>query len=207
MTSTITRNSLRAARLRPALLTAALLLALAALAPACELTSSSCPGKLQSAGNLTLTYKAVDKGDTCRITAQSDGGPANAPLAVTPTAAVVSLCAGQDDAGVITVAIAIGSSGYRTTTLDGGSFALTATTPGAGATACICPIDLVETLTGTLLQADGGTIAFGSDGGLLPLSSLSGALDDAVKATAGVGASCSCNLPCGIHYSLAGTPQ
>lgn len=190
-----------------ALLPAALLLALAALAPACELTSSSCPGKLQSAGTLALTYTAVDKGDTCRITAQSDGGPANAPLALTPTATTVALCAGQDDAGVVSVAIAIGTSGFRTATLDGGSFALTASTPAAAATACTCPIDLTETLTGTLLRADGGTIGFEADGGLLPLSGLAGALDDTVRATAGSGAPCTCNLPCGIHYALAATPR
>ena len=191
--------------LRPALLHAALLASLAPLSSACELTSTSCPGKLSSVGTLTLSYSPRDGGDTCLITRQSDGGPANLPLGITPSTTSLALCAGQDGAGAVSLALAIGSSGYRTVTADAGSFALTASTANAAGSACACPIDLTETLSATLLRADGGTVGFESDGGFAPLSGLVGALDYAVRASAG-GAACSCNLPCGIHYSLAGTP-
>ena len=181
---------------------APLLCAAAALLPACEQTSAGCPGRLDPVASLALSYAPIDKGDTCRITRRTDGGPVDAGLAVTPPAAKLSVCAAQSDAGVLSLAVAVGTSGYRTVTIDGGSFSLTSTTGGPGS-ACICAIELTETLSGTLQRADGGALGFESDGGFTPLSGFGGAIDDSIKAAAG-GGPCNCNLPCGIHYALTG---
>ena len=67
--------------------------------------------------------------------------------------------------------------------------------------ACLCPVDLTETLTGQPRIADGGVFGLEADGGMPAVVGVSGTLVEAISASSTSGA-CACALPCAAGFSF-----
>lgn len=181
----------------------ALLLPAAGLlcAVACD-SNLACPPGFSALGNFTVGFAAVDAGPACTITRATDGGPADASLTGTPSPALVLLCGTATDAGDVALAYSFRGSGTHSVTLDGGVFSQSTTGANQTGSACLCPLDLTETITGTPKTADGGLLRVEADGGLGPVTGISGTLTEAISASAG-STGCACTLPCVAGYSFS----
>jgi hypothetical protein len=182
-------------------LQAALVLPLLALvcAVACD-SNLACPPGFSALGSFNVGFSQFDAGAVCMINKMTDGGPADASLVSTPSSALMILCGGTTDAGDLSVSFSFRGSGMHSTTLDGGVFVQSNTGSQTG-TACICALDITETLTGTLRTADGGPFALQADGGFSQLTGISGTLTEAISSSAGT--ACACTLPCNAGFSYS----
>jgi hypothetical protein len=185
-------------------LPAALLLPLLSLvcAAACE-SSLACPPGFSALGSFSVGFSPIDAGAACMINKMTDGGPADASLVSTPSSALMILCGGTTDAGDLSVSYSFRGSGTHSAKLDGGAFGQSnAGSTGQAGTACLCPLDLTETLTGTLRTADGGAFGLQDDGGFVQVTGITGTLTEAISASAGSTA-CACTLPCSAGFSYS----
>ena len=189
---------------------AAALASVAVCAAGCtETLQQQCPPNSTTVGGFTLKFSGLDKGDSCIVNLAADGGPLDASVAATPADTAATLCANGNDGGTIVLLVANQQS--RTSTVDdGGNFSFASAALGIAGTQCNCPIDINETLSGTLVGKDGGPALFDVDGGLAPVGNIDAGLVDAVTATdagAGVDAGvCRCNTPCALRYGINGVP-
>ena len=180
----------------------ALLFAAALCAVACD-SNLACPPGYNVLGNFNVAFTPIDAGAACMITRKTDGGPADASLLNTPAATLLLLCgAHKGDAGdgTFSLSYSFRGTGTHNATLDGGAFSQANTAGGQSGSACLCPIDLTETISGELRTADGGAFGLEQDGGLSPVVGVSGSSFIAVSASAG-SSHCACTLPCATGFS------
>ena len=190
-----------ARRLRPLLL---LPLAAVLCAVACD-SNLACPPGYNALGNFTVAFAAADAGAACTITRTSDGGPADAALTGTPPPALMLLCGNATDAGDVGLAYSFRGSGTHSVRLDGGVFSQATTGTGQLGSACLCALDLTETITGRPRTLDGGPLRLEADAGLSSVTGISGTLSEAISASAG-STGCACALPCVAGYTFS-SPQ
>jgi hypothetical protein len=180
------------------------------LATGCpESLSASCPTSSVAAGNFNLNLALQPSSPQCRVVLALDGGPADGDVAATPTSQAATICSGPDPAdGGPLVYLAVQNRTVRQSALaPDGNFAFTTTSPNVTGTVCNCPVDITETITGSLAPSTPGPFELGPDGGLTPsVGSMSGTLVDSLAVTPG-GTGCLCNLPCNLTYQLSGTKQ
>jgi hypothetical protein len=188
-------------------------LAAALLCAACDQTNPrSCPSGATLLGNFAVTYAAkAGSTDSC-VAAFPDGGVTDAGITTTPAPDVVTLCGGlASDGGV---QLYLGASGNTLTpsATDAGTFNTTGSVQAVNGTICSCAVDVAEAVSFVPVVADGGALvpaadAGVTDGGQWPyVQSIGGGLDYTFTASAASnGLSCTCGLPCGAHYTFAGT--
>jgi hypothetical protein len=182
------------------------------LATGCpESLSASCPTSSVAAGNFALNLALQPSSSQCRVVLAVDGGPADGDVASPPTSQAATICSGPDPAdGGPVVYLAVENRTLRQSALGpDGNFAFTTISPNVTGRVCgtACPLDITETITGSLVPSTPGPFHLGPDGGLTPaIASISGTLVDAVAVTPG-GTGCLCNLPCNLTYQLSGTKQ
>lgn len=174
--------------------------ALVLCAVACD-SNLACPPGYGALGNFTVGFAAVDAGPACTINRTSDGGPADASLTGLPPPALMLLCGAATDAGDVAVAYSFRGSGTHSVTLDGGVFSTASTGANQTGFACLCALDLTETITGTPKTADGGPLRVEGDGGLGAVVGITGTVTEAIRASAG-STGCACALPCVAGYSF-----
>ncbi|GAC1347901.1 MAG: hypothetical protein NVS2B9_14010 [Myxococcales bacterium] len=164
-----------------------------------------CPPGSKPAGSFSvaLTFQA-GRADECRVIAAADGGAIDASLATTPSPRDSALCFADGDAGPI-LYLALSDSVRASPLGDGGSFTFTSSTQ-VEKSACSCPLNVDETISGQLAGSGDGGVVYSSDGGLSPIRGFSGVVADAVSSPDG-GPPCRCNVPCALRYDLAGTKQ
>lgn len=189
---------------RPAVPLLAALLAAAGLAGCPEtFFSQTCPTGSKNEGTFTTTFSDTFGAKECRVTADADGGPADASLRNTPSTFSATLCSQAGaDGGPPVLYMATGTGLPRQSPIgDGGTFAFTSANTVTG-TICICAIEVKETISGTLLPASGSDagVTYDADAGLESLRGFTAALVDEVDG----GSSCHCNVPCTIEYRLDG---
>ena len=186
------------------------LFALLVLATGCpESLSASCPTGSAAAGNFNLGLALQASSPQCRVILAVDGGPADGDVAATPSSQAATICSGPDPAdGGTLVYLAVQNRSARQSPLSpDGNFTFTTNSTNVTGSVCNCPVDINETITGTLLPATPGAFQQGPDGGLTPaIGSISGTLVDALSVTTG-GTGCLCNVPCNLTYQLTGTRQ
>ncbi|MBS2025407.1 MAG: hypothetical protein JST92_23655 [Deltaproteobacteria bacterium] len=192
-------------RSRPAAFAAVVLAGAAAIAACQDSFNPVCPTGTRNEGSFLATFTPLPAATDCRITSDSDGGALDASLASTPAAVNTTICSlPPPDGGTPTVYMEFNSNLPRVSTLDdGGTFVFTSSTTISGS-ACVCNIDVTETISGTLLPADGtdAAVTFDVDaGGFTPMRGFTATIVDAVDG----GAGCHCNIPCSIQYRLDGT--
>lgn len=183
----------------------AALLAAAGLAGCPEtFFNQTCPTGAKNEGTFTTSFTPTTGAKECRVTADADGGPADAALGVTPSAFSATLCSQAGaDGGPPVLYMAAGSGLPRQSPIgDGGTFVFSSANTVTGTT-CICAIEVKETITGTLLPASGSDagVAYDPDAGLDSLRGFTAALVDEVD---GGPSGCHCNVPCTIEYRLDG---
>ena len=173
-----------------------------------ETLQQQCPTGSTTVGGFTLKFSPVDAGDACLVVLAPDGGTLDAGLAALPADTAATLCATGADGGSVVLLVANQQS--RTSALDdGGNFTFATSAANIAGTQCNCPIDIAETLSGTLVGKDGGAATFDADGGLAPVGNIDAGLVDSVTATntGGVDAGiCRCNTPCFLRYGINGVP-
>jgi len=169
-------------------------------AVACD-SNLACPQGFNALGSFNVGFTSVDAGAACMINKMTDGGPADASLIGQPDSKLMLLCAAQNDGG-LSLSYSFRGTGTHTVDLDGGVFAQANTGTGQTGSACLCPLDLTETITGTLRTADGGAFAVEADGGFSPVIGITGTLAEAISASSS-SSSCACTLPCvaGFTYT------
>jgi len=112
------------------------------------------------------------------------------------------ICGAATDAGDVALAYSFRGSGTHSVTLDGGVFSQSTTGTNQLGSACVCALDLTETITGTPRTIDGGPLRVEGDAGLSPITGISGTLSEAISASAG-STNCACALPCVAGYSFS----
>jgi len=179
-------------------------------------TGQLCPAGTQQAGvfNTSLTFNSNDP-QQCYYSL--DGGVPDASLAATgpdagPDTFTSAICSGFDVDGGPLIYFAVPALVRYGTPGDAGAFFFETQSLVTG-TACGCDIYVTEQINGTLTPlAAGGSVQIDADGGLPPLGGFTGTVVDQIdNVDAGNDptpstATCSCNLPCDLQYTLAGTP-
>ncbi|OLC18474.1 MAG: hypothetical protein AUG04_02000 [Deltaproteobacteria bacterium 13_1_20CM_2_69_21] len=180
-----------------------LLLLLLLLAACPDESGRQCPPNTNVVGDYTVTFTAQDGGNEC-IAIDPDGGP-SVRLAITPPfVKPATLCvATANDGGTQLQLLSPGKGTKRSDLLPDGGFHFTGDpVPPGQTTACICDVNIVETIDGYLLS--GGAFALRPDGGLPLITGLTATLVDLVT-DAGSGPGCRCSFPCTVTYSLSGS--
>ena len=140
-----------------------------------------------------------------------DGGTPAASLAATgtdagPVSFSAAICSCYDDAGVATVYLALPSIVRGSSLGAGGTFSFGTTSIVQG-TACGCDIYVAETISGSLTGTTDAGVSLNADGGLPTLLGFSGTVVDQISDNnADAGATCSCNLPCDLQYTMSAVP-
>jgi hypothetical protein len=165
---------------------------------------ASCPAGTSAIGTFSVSFTAVDAGDTCVVTRSADGGPTDAGLVSELSDTELAFCA-QSDGGPELYLWFYGSSAKKIS-LDGGSFSTSAGASDVTGSNCLCALDISETISGRIWAADGGPPVVLADGGLAPLAGFSAQIDEKFHDHQS-GEDCACNLPCGVHYSFSGGLQ
>jgi len=186
-----------------------LLAALAFCALACPDTLGQlCPAGTVSAGQFNVTLTLQAQSNSCVVTDDGDGGPADGSLgSSTPQMFAATLCSGLADGGTH-VLLAVAQHGVRDSVLgpDAG-FVFSSLSTNVQGTVCRCPLDVQETISGNLFGPPTG-ITPDSDGGLSNVVAIGGTVVDSVAASPPAGGAdaghCSCGLPCAVTYTLAG---
>jgi len=186
----------------------AIAVAAAALAAAFACTSgASCPAGAVQIASYTVTYTALDGGDTCIVYMLPDGGATYQDLLTTPSPSSMLLCASGIDSGTPQLYLSSAAlTGAGTTTYTSSS-----TESDVSNTACICDLSIGDSLSITLNTIDGGPFAFlppsAPDAGVsfTPVPTFTGQLNYSLQAAGDNTVACGCNVPCGAHYSLSAT--
>ena len=181
-----------------------LLLPLLLLTACPDQTGLQCPPNTSLVGNYALTFTAQDAGDEC-IAVDPDGG-AKVKLAITPPFVKgATLCVTTaGDAGPQLQLLSPNKGSKTSDVLADGGFHFTgAPVPPGTQTACICDVNVTETVDGYLVT--GGDFALRPDGGLPPILGMKATLVDLLT-DGGSATPCRCTLPCTVTYALDGTP-
>jgi hypothetical protein len=172
------------------------------LAACPEQSGLQCPPNTSIVGQYSLAFTANHDAGECLW--RDDGGTQR-PLTLDDAGVRgTTLCVGSAaDGGPELQLLVPGKGGARKSDLlaDGG-FVFVSDPVVAQGTACVCDVNVSETLAARLLGGDPFTLR--PDGGLPPISGLTATLADRV--TNDAGAVCKCDLPCTITYSIAGSP-
>jgi hypothetical protein len=177
----------------------AFLLLLLLPAACLEQSGLQCPPNTSIVGQYALGFTGTHDAGEC---IHNDGGPDGGPLRLTLDDAGVksaTVCVGTwPDGGTQLNLLVAGKGGARTSDLlpDGGFLFANA---AGQTTACGCEVTVEETFGGYLRTA--GPFVLRPDGGLPPITGITGTLADGVTG----GTSCACNLPCTVTYSINGT--
>jgi hypothetical protein len=182
-----------------------LLPALLLLAACPDQVGLECPPNTSIIGQYAFAFKPVDAGDQCRVDAGSDKDAGYLSLENLGTKPA-TLCAGTAaDGGPQVQLLVAGKGGVRKSDLlDDGGFRFVTDPIVAQGTACICDVIDSETLEGFLMTG-GSPFALRPDGGIPPISGVSGRLVDRLT-DAGPGSDCLCTFPCTVSYDITGTP-
>jgi hypothetical protein len=175
-----------------------LLAAAGALLAGCA--ASTCPSGTSAVGSFTVSFTAVDAGDTCIVTRLADGGATNTPLVSQPSTTSLAFCA-QSDGGPELYMWFYGG-GATKVSYDGGAFSVSGSSTDVSG--CLCALNVSETISGRVWSADGGLPSLQDDGGVAPFGGFSAQVDETFSAYQS-GENCACSLPCGVHYSFSGT--
>lgn len=169
-----------------------------------ETFSMACPTGSHNEGTFTATFALVTPHpEECRITKDADGGPIDGgTLSGNPPPFQATLCSQVLADGGALLYMAVGTSALpRVSPVGpGATFAFFSAATVTG-TSCVCPIDVVENIAGTLLPASGadGGAAYDPDAGAFePLKGFSSSVIDAIDG----GEGCRCNVPCNLQYTL-----
>jgi hypothetical protein len=177
---------------------------LCALLAGCpEQSGLQCPPNTSVVGEYALTFTARHDAGEC--IAVPDAGTDAGPLLLAldpPFVKGVTLCvATGSDGGPELQLVSPGKGLKKSDVLADGGFHFTGDPVAQGQTACICDVDITETIDGFLNA--GGPFALRADGGLPPVTGISGTLVDLLT-DAGSATPCRCALPCTVTYSLSG---
>lgn len=169
-----------------------------------ETVGQSCPPSSYALGQYSLSFAVLDAGSTCTLTTTTDAGSTTGPLAASDGGQqTATICAGDATDGGGSIYLVVPGKGSRKSDLlpDAGFSFVGHTDPTSGS-ACICAIAIDETFSGRLTGAWDGGVPAQPDGGLPPITGLSGSLVDQLT-TPGTG--CACNVPCAVTYTVTGT--
>ncbi|MGZ6126323.1 MAG: hypothetical protein ACXWLR_15250 [Myxococcales bacterium] len=180
------------------------LLPLLLLLAACpEQSGLQCPPNTSIVGEYALTFTAAHPSGECIA---ADGGTDGGPLPLALDASFVkgvTLCvATASDGGPELQLVAPNNGLKKSGLLDDGGFHFTGAAVTQAQTACICDVNITETIDGNLLT--GGPFALRPDGGLPVITGINATLVDLLT-DAGGGSACTCALPCTVTYSLEGS--
>ncbi len=184
---------------------------LALLLAACpETVGQQCPPKTVVVGQMALSFAGQHDAGECvqYLDGGADSGVIAQPFTrddggTTPSA----LCYGVGSDGGQQLFLAVTGKGARPSDLlpDGGFRFLGSTPPTSGICAG-CSVAIDETFAGYLKSGTGDAgFALQADGGLPPITGLSGVLIDWLSAPQG-GCQSSCNVPCPVRCVVTGTP-
>jgi hypothetical protein len=179
-----------------------------ALAPAFALALAACTsGAVCPSGSVTIatynvSYSAIYEGDTCYVTLLPDGGSTSSVLISAPSSNTMLLCATNDDAGTPPQ---LYLSGSALGAPDASTYVTSGIETDVSGSACLCNIDISDSIAVTLDTPDGGPLEFNPDGGVPSIPSFTGRIDYEVQGSAGNTVTCGCNLPCGAHFTLSAT--
>ena len=179
-----------------------LLLLLVAGCP--EIIGQQCPPQSAAVGQYSLALQGEHPPDECKV--RLDGGIV-IPLAVDDGGTQsATLCVGAAQDGGFKLYLAVPTKGTRPSDLlpDGGFLFVSGSPPTEG-TPCICPVRIDETFGGFLTGAWDGGLSLQPDGGLPPITGLSGTLVDQLTSTPTPQPPCVCNVPCSLTYAITGT--
>jgi len=169
------------------------------LAGCLEQSALQCPPNTSIVGQYALGFTGThDAGECIHLDGGPDGGQLRLTLDAPPDKSA-TVCVGTwPDGGTQLNLLVAGKGGARTSDLlpDGGFFF---PNDAGQTTACGCEVGVVETFDGYLHT--GGPFVLRPDGGLPPITGITGTLVDYV--TGGTG--CACTLPCTVAYSVNGT--
>jgi hypothetical protein len=183
-----------------------ILLLLLLLVAACpDESGRQCPPNTNVVGDYAVTFTAQhDAGNEC-IAIDPDGGPSVTLAVDPPFVKPVTLCVGTaGDGGTQLRLVSPGKNTKSSDLLPDGGFHFTGDpAPPGQTTACICDVNIVETIDGYLLS--GGPFALRPDGGLPLITGINATLVDLVF-DAGSPTGCRCSFPCTATYSLSGSP-
>jgi hypothetical protein len=169
-------------------------IALAAAAAAltgCEVYSSpslsSCPGTKVG----TFNFQGNLRPSSCAFAAN---GTVVSPLPFTGTFSV-------DADGGACLSIDVPHAKLRLGTHTGNDVVVSYRNVGGTVNPCTCPVDVIETIQGTVYMGDGG-VPTGFDGGMTSL--VTPTLPDAGPAADG--GICGCGLDCALEYDVTAQP-
>jgi hypothetical protein len=182
------------------------LLLLLLLAACPEQVGSQCPPQTVALGQYTLTFSGhTDAGDQCAATPPDGGAPV--PLVqANGGQRGGTLCFGSGADGGPQLQLVVPGKGVRPSDLlpDGGFHFAGHSDPVSG-TACSCAVAIDETFDGYLQTSPATTpVAVQSDGGLPPITAVTGVITDTLSTPAGT-TGCLCALPCPVTYDISGT--
>ena len=181
-----------------------LLLLFLLLAGCPDESGRQCPPNTDVVGNYALKFTAQhDAGNEC-IAIDPDGGPPVALAVDPPFEKPVTLCAASASDGGKQLQLVSPGKGRKTSDLlpDGGFHFTGDPVPQGQTTACICDVNIMETIDGYLLA--GGPFALRPDGGLPLITGMTATLVDLVT-DGGPATGCRCSFPCTVTYSLSGS--
>lgn len=168
-----------------------------------EQSGLQCPPNTSIVGEYALTFTANhDAGECIAVDAGPDGGPVKLALDP-PFVKGVTLCvATASDGGPELQLVSPGKGLKKSDLLPDGGFHFTGAPVTQAQTACICDVNVTETIDGHLLA--GGPFELRPDGGLPLVTGISATLVDRLT-DAGSTTPCRCDLPCNVTYSLEGS--
>jgi len=170
-----------------------------------ESIAQQCPPRTTPVGQFALALSGkLDAGTAC-VQTLSDGGTPPFTLADGGTATGV-ICYAEAGASAAQLYYVAPGKGARPSDLlaDGGFHFVGHTDPTTGiCNGNGCAVTVDETFDGFIQSGTAGTpFVVQPDGGLPPVTSLTGTLVDSVSFSSG---ECQCNLPCTVTYSVSGS--
>jgi hypothetical protein len=170
-----------------------------------------CPPKTEAIGQFALSFEGQHDAGEC-VQTFADAGPSKFTAddgGLHPS----TLCFGTASDGGPQLWLAVpGNSPRSSDLLPGGGFHFFGSAPGTSGICGSCLIAVDESFDGVLLTSGDGGLALQDDGGLPPITGLSGTLTDSLTNQGGgacvtnTDAGTGCNTPCLDAYNVKGTP-